>query len=394
MPGGDRADGGGVEVARARLRVNLDHGHRRAAARVQLVAQAFERAVVHAVVVHHGVGQVLQRQALGLVHVFGHVHHQAVAGQRLQALGAALRAGGDDEHAAALDDGRHAGGADRFLDGGGQLLFGHRRQAEGDAHVVVAHVELRHRTQRARQLVPQRPAHAAPQRLGHLRRVAPGRHAQARAPGGARLVDRDGDLRRQLASPQHQLIDQHVQHAGIGKHLRLRQALAHVDLAAHQPLAARGQHGTHHVGQVEHLAVLRRRVFAKAQHVLRGHAGLARALDRFGDRHQAAHQAGLQPVQAVKLLGRGVERHGDFLPQLAHHLGPGQGAVDTGRRVAVDVRAAGLGGIAGRAAPRALFGGEPVQCHGLPFVLSLPTCRRGLGIFLEGYRRLNSHRLT
>ena len=55
---------------------------------------------------------------------------------------------------------------------------------------------------------------------------------------------------------------------------------------------------------------------------------------------------------------------------------------------------AGLGGIAGRAAPRALFGGEPVQCHGLPFVLSLPTCRRGLGIFLEGYRRLNSHRLT
>ena len=360
MAGGDGADGGGVEFGRARLVVDLDEGGGRGGAALQVFAQALDGAGVDRAVVDHGIRQVLGGQALGLAHVLGGVQDQPVAGQRLQALRAPLRVAGDQQHAAALDDGRHAGRADRGLDGAGQLVLRHRRQVERDAHVVIARVELRHRAHRVRQLVPQRPADAAPHRLGHLGRVAPGGHAQARAAGAAGFVDGDGDAGRHLAGPLHQFVDQHVEHAGVGVHAGVGQALAHADLAARQPVGAGRQHGAHHVGQVEHFALLRWRVFAQPQHVLRGHAGLARALDRFGHGDQAAHQAGLHAVQAFELLAGGVERHGHLLAQLAHHVGPGQvgAAAAHGRpRVVGGCRVTRL------AAACARFGGEPVESH-------------------------------
>jgi hypothetical protein len=190
--------------------------------------------------------------------------------------------------------------------------------------VLLLQVQLGLRVQRARQLVPQHPAHAAPdgRRRGGGRAVRD--HLQARPAGALRGLHADGDVGAQLAHPQQQLVDELVQQAGVGVHQRRRKALAHADAPAAQPVAAGGERGVRDVGQVEHLAPLWRRVLAQAQHVLRGHAGLAGALHRVLDRRQAAHQAGLQPVQARELLVGGVQRGGHFLAQLAHHVLPGR----------------------------------------------------------------------
>ena len=103
------------------------------------------------------------------------------------------------------------------------------------------------------------------------------------------------------------------------------------------------------------LAVLGRRVFAQAQHVLRRHAGLAGALDGFADRLQAAHQAGLQLAQALQLVGRAVQRHRHFLAEMAHDVGP--------------VQLLGLGGGCGVGGGRGVAGPDVFGVRALPDTL-------------------------